>query len=73
MVDNGSKGQKKNRYKGKTGEDDEDHGGTGNRKKPGRKAPVCLLPPQKAKGYRHYLKDCSACPEDEKRLYQGHR
>lgn len=30
--------------------------------------PVCLWPPHRAKGYRHYLKDCTACPDDEKKV-----
>lgn len=28
--------------------------------------PICLYPPHKEKGVRHKLKDCRACPEEEK-------
>lgn len=28
--------------------------------------PICLYPPHKAKGFRHYLKDCRDCPDDQK-------
>lgn len=29
-------------------------------------APVCLWPPHKSKGIRHFLRDCMACPNDGK-------
>lgn len=29
--------------------------------------PICLYGPHKAKGYRHLLKDCTQCPEQEKK------
>lgn len=33
--------------------------------------PVCLWPPHAERGIRHYLKDCRACPEeDKKRIIQ---
>ena len=36
--------------------------------------PICLYEPCKKKGYRHYLKDCRACPEHEKqKLLQDYR
>lgn len=28
--------------------------------------PVCLYPPHKAKGIRHFIRDCKACPDNEK-------
>lgn len=28
--------------------------------------PICPFPPHKAKGLRHYLKDCRECPDDQK-------
>lgn len=31
-----------------------------------KKAPICLYEPHKAKGYSHFLKDCTACPDSEK-------
>lgn len=36
----------------------------------GKKAedlPVCLWPPHAERGIRHYLKDCRACPDEEKK------
>lgn len=32
-----------------------------------RSAPVFFLPPHADKGYLHYVKDFTACPEDEKK------
>ncbi len=29
--------------------------------------PVCLNPPCKKKGKRHFMKDCDECDEDEKK------
>lgn len=36
--------------------------------------PVCLFPPHKEKGLRHYLKDCRDCPKDMKdKLFEDMR
>lgn len=32
-----------------------------------RSAPVCLWPPLKSKGIRHFLQHCKACPNDKKK------
>lgn len=46
-----------------------DKGKDGNKKSESdKKAPICLYAPHKAKGYRHFLKDCTACPDAEKDL-----
>ena len=38
----------------------------GSTKTPKKLTPVCLWPPHKEKGLRHYLKDCRECPKEEK-------
>lgn len=35
-------------------------------KKSTKKAPICPYEPHKSKGYHHWLKDCTACTEEEK-------
>lgn len=69
LVDNGAPSQKNNqrKKKGKPEMEDEDDDGKRDKGKANKKAPVCLWPAHKSKGYRHYLKDCTACPEDEKK------
>lgn len=55
---------KPKKEKGHNGTDDDQD--DERNKKPTKKAPVCLWPPHKAKGSRHYLKDCTGCPEEKK-------
>lgn len=56
--------------------DDDDKGGKEKCKESGKdggasankqKLPIFLYPPHKAKGLRHYLRDCKSCPESEKK------
>lgn len=37
-----------------------------------RTSPVCLDGLHKVKGYSHYLRDCTTCPEDEKKFLLKH-
>lgn len=32
-----------------------------------REPPICPYPPHKEKGYLHFLRDCNACPVQEKK------
>ncbi len=36
------------------------------KKRNDRKKPICLFPPHKEKGFRHFLDDCKDCPPDQK-------
>lgn len=67
MVDIGSLAHKTERKKEKdrTGTEDDHYGERG--KKLTKRAPVFLWPPQKAKSFCYYLKDCTKCPEEEKK------
>lgn len=69
LMKNGKRRSGKNREisdkgKGKKGK------GKGNKpsNSDGRNLPICLYSPQKKKGSLHWLKECTACPEDENKL-----
>lgn len=53
------------------GRDDSDRHLETNHEKKGKreenKFPVCLYESHRSKGFRHYVKDCATCPEDEKK------
>lgn len=80
IVDNGptkSLGKPKRRHgKDRKSESDDDKDSETEpikRTKHDPKLPICLYPPHKAKGYWHYLKDCTACSEQEKKdLLKAH-
>lgn len=33
------------------------------------KKPICLYPPHREKGIKHFIKDCNACPKEDKEKY----
>lgn len=56
---------KNNSRSGNKGNQDANKSETSNRKKSDNK-PICLWPPHKERGLRHFLRECRDCPEEEK-------
>lgn len=77
LVDNGPEKTSPNKTsKDKTTKSQKGRGGNNNGKsnasstssdRSSSNLPVCLYGPHKAKGYRQLLRDCTACPDDEKK------